>query len=117
EMQVSESASFAGASWEAASASRAFELTAGDGVKTVYVRFRDTAGNTTGSYNDTISLDTTPPTGAMLAIVGNPSAVSSTTVSLTLGATGASTVELANNLAFTRASTFAYTTATSTTLS
>jgi hypothetical protein len=117
EMQVSESSTFAGASWEAISASRAFELSAGDGVKTVYVRFRDTAGNTTGSYDDTIALDTTPPTGATLAIVGNPSAVSTTTVSLTLGATGASTVELANNLAFTGAVSFAYTTATSTTIS
>src|SRR5690606_10348543 len=116
EMQVSESASFAGASWEAAASSRAFELSAGDGVKTVYVRLRDTAGNATGSYNDTIWLDTTPPTGATLAIVGNPSAVSSTSVSLTLGATGAATIELANNSAFTGASTIAYTTSASHTL-
>jgi hypothetical protein len=33
----------------------------GDGVKTVYVQFMDGAGNVSGSFSDSINLDTTPP--------------------------------------------------------
>jgi uncharacterized protein (AIM24 family) len=36
-------------------------LTTGDGTKTVYVWFRDVAGNTSTSYSDTIILDMTAP--------------------------------------------------------
>ena len=43
-------------------ASRAWTLTSGDGVKTVYVKFGDGAGNWSGVYSDTIILDTTGPT-------------------------------------------------------
>jgi hypothetical protein len=38
------------------------ELTAGDGVKTVYMRLKDAAGNEAGPFTDTITLDTTQPT-------------------------------------------------------
>lgn len=42
-------------------------LTSGDGEKVVYARFRDTVGNwTTTSENDSITLDTTPPTGSVI---------------------------------------------------
>ena len=72
----------------AAASSRAFELSPGDGVKTVYVRFRDTAGNTTGSYNDTISLDTTPPTG-WFTVNGGAKETSSNVVTVKNYVTGA----------------------------
>src|SRR5690606_21156278 len=117
EMRIAENPSFTGAVWQPAASVFTHTLSAGDGAKTVYAQLRDAAGNSSGVGSDGISIDTTPPSGATLAIVGNPSAISSTTVSLTLAATGASTVDLANNLAFTGASTFAYTTATSATLS
>ena len=51
-----------GAAWtspEAFAANRAWTLTAGDGLKTVYVMFKDNAGNWSGAYNDTITLDST----------------------------------------------------------
>jgi hypothetical protein len=38
-----------------------FALTSGDGLKTVYVKFKDSFGNEVGNYSDTITLDTTPP--------------------------------------------------------
>ena len=38
----------------------------GDGVKTIYVRFKDGNGNVSASYSDTIILDTTAPTGSIL---------------------------------------------------
>ena len=38
-----------------------FTLTSEDGLKTVYVKFKDSFGNEVGAYSDTIYLDTTPP--------------------------------------------------------
>ncbi len=47
--------------WENYAATKAWTLTAGDGVKTVYAEFRDVALNVSAT-NDTIILDATPPT-------------------------------------------------------
>ncbi|MED5017263.1 S-layer homology domain-containing protein [Paenibacillus chibensis] len=47
--------------FEPVASSRSFTLTAGDGVKTVYVRFKDEAGNVSDSVSAQIALDTTPP--------------------------------------------------------
>jgi hypothetical protein len=38
-----------------------FTLPSGDGIKTVYMRFRDGVGNTTADVTDTIILDTVGP--------------------------------------------------------
>jgi hypothetical protein len=43
-------------------ASTGITLSAGDGTKTGYVRFRDALDNETSDYTDTILLDTTGPT-------------------------------------------------------
>jgi hypothetical protein len=42
--------------WETYAASRTWTLTSGTGIKTVYVQFQDPAGNTSGSYSDSIEL-------------------------------------------------------------
>jgi YD repeat-containing protein len=42
--------------------SKAWGMSSGDGTKSVYAKFKDTAGNWSVSYNDTIQLDATPPT-------------------------------------------------------
>jgi hypothetical protein len=42
-------------------ATKAWTLTTGDGPKTVYVKFKDTLGNWSSAYSDTILLDQTPP--------------------------------------------------------
>ncbi len=47
---------------EAYAATKSWTLTAGDGVKTVYAKFKDAAGNWSVPASDTITLDTTPPT-------------------------------------------------------
>jgi PKD repeat protein len=47
---------------EAIAATKSWFLTAGDGDKTVYVKFTDNAGNSS-VFSDTITLDTTPPGG------------------------------------------------------
>ena len=41
---------------------KVWTLGAGDGVKAVYVKFKDMAGNWSTRYSDSILLDTTPPT-------------------------------------------------------
>ena len=47
---------------EAYATSKSWTLTSGDGSKTVYAKFQDPAGNWSAAANDTIILDTTPPT-------------------------------------------------------
>ncbi|MBP8128700.1 MAG: SBBP repeat-containing protein [Candidatus Hydrogenedentes bacterium] len=48
--------------WLAFAPTRAWQLSAGDGAKTVYARFRDAAGNVTAaSLADSITLDTAEP--------------------------------------------------------
>jgi len=48
-------------SWEDYATEKSWTLTSGDGTKTVYVKFKDSAGNVSETYSDTIILDTTPP--------------------------------------------------------
>ncbi|MFB9329925.1 S-layer homology domain-containing protein [Paenibacillus aurantiacus] len=53
-----------GTTWSAqepVAASKSIALPAGDGEKTVHVRFTDKAGNVSDAVNDAITLDTTPP--------------------------------------------------------
>jgi hypothetical protein len=47
--------------WEAYTTSKEFTLPSGDGEKTVYVEFKDQAGNVSETYQDKIILDTTAP--------------------------------------------------------
>lgn len=55
------------ASWETYATSKSITLTSGDGVKTVYVKFRDSVGNETAAISKTTTLDTT---GAVVTITG-----------------------------------------------
>ena len=51
---------------EAYTGTRAYTLLAGDGVKTVYVQYKDTPGNWSSAViSDTITLDTTGPVGTV----------------------------------------------------
>jgi len=72
--------------WEANSATKAWTLSDGDGVKTVYVQFKDTVGNVSTSYSDTIILDSTDPTGTII-IDGGAGATNTTSVALTISCT------------------------------
>ncbi|HBV99392.1 MAG TPA: hypothetical protein DEF36_20425, partial [Desulfotomaculum sp.] len=57
EMMVSEDSGFSGASYEAYATSKSFTLSSGDGTKTVYVKYRDAAGNeASGTISDSITL-------------------------------------------------------------
>ena len=63
----------------------AWTLPGGDGVKTVYVQWRDAAGNWSAVSNDTILLDTTRPTGTV-SINGGAATTTSSNVTLNLTA-------------------------------
>jgi len=67
QMLISNDAGFAGATWEAYATSKAWTLTSGDGLKTVYAKFKDVAGNVSATALDTITVSGTgtvalPPT-------------------------------------------------------
>lgn len=69
QMIISNDAGFTGAPWETYATSKTWTLTTGDGVKTVYAKFRDAAGNMSTAVSDTITVSgtgtiavVTPPT-------------------------------------------------------
>ncbi len=62
QMMLSNDAGFAGASWEAFGSPRAWTLSTLDGIKTVYVKVRDAAGNESITQTPSITLDTLKPT-------------------------------------------------------
>jgi hypothetical protein len=88
QVMASNNSSFAGVTWTDYATSLDWSLVAGDGTKTVYVKFRDRAGNVSGVYSDTIILDTTAPTGSIL-IQGGAAVVTQTQVVLALAASDA----------------------------
>jgi len=68
-MMIANTSAFTGASWETYATSKAWTLTTVDGVKTVYAKFKDTAGNISTAVSDTITLGvvavTTLPAGCL----------------------------------------------------
>jgi FtsP/CotA-like multicopper oxidase with cupredoxin domain len=74
--------------WEAYATTRNVTLPAGDGTKTIYVQFRDAAGNVSTPYSDSIVLDQTAPTGSVV-INGGAATTNSLYVNLALSATDA----------------------------
>jgi len=62
QMMISNYSNFNDVTWEPFSATKAVVLLSGDGIKTVYAKFRDSNGHESPTYNDTIILDTAAPT-------------------------------------------------------
>jgi hypothetical protein len=58
QMMISNDASFTGGAWETYATSKAWTLTAGNGTKTVYAKFRDSALNASTTVSDTIVFGT-----------------------------------------------------------
>jgi len=58
EMLISNDAGFAGASWEAYATSKPWVLTSGDGVKTVYAKFRNANGTMSSVVSDIVIVST-----------------------------------------------------------
>jgi len=75
-------------SWQTYATTANWSLAAGDGLKTIYAQFMDGAGNVSGSFTATTTLDTTPPTGS-ISINGGAAYCTALAVALTLGASDA----------------------------
>lgn len=88
QMLVSNTSDLTGASWEAYATSKAWVLTAGEGTKTVYVKFRDLAGNISSAVSDTITFSLT-------AVVTTPPATTTTTQGTTTTTTTTTTAPAA----------------------
>lgn len=85
-------ASCAWTAWEAVAATRAFTLTAGDGLKTVRAELQDASGNiSTATISDQITLDQTAPSGSFAIAAGsltNLTGVTLNNISATDGGSG-----------------------------
>lgn len=77
--------------WESSSATKSWTLISGDGTKTVYYQIKDNAGLVSSAYSDTITLDTTGPTGSIVINSGDSYTIF-TSVTLTLSASDANGV-------------------------
>jgi hypothetical protein len=69
--------------WEPYAAAKSWTLTSGNGIKTVYVKFKDLAGNESVVCSDTIILDAAPPP-RLVKINGDSVYANSTSVTLNL---------------------------------
>ena len=85
EMMISNDPAFSGASWEAFSETKSWNLVASpDGLKTVYVKFRDSLLNEmSAAESDSITLDTSLPSGISIEINDGDAETGSTSVNLT----------------------------------
>ncbi len=61
QMMISNNSAFTAGVWETYAIAKAWTLTIGNGVKPVFVKFRDAAGNISIAVSDTITLNTTTP--------------------------------------------------------
>ena len=67
-MMVSNRIDFPDAKWESYTTSKKFTLVGEDGIKFVFVRYRDAVGNISEIAYDRIGLDRTAPTGGEITI-------------------------------------------------
>lgn len=67
-MMLSNFPDFKGATWEPYRTEKPWKFEKSDGVKTVYARFRDAAGNETKVFSDDIIMDLKPPTQCTIAV-------------------------------------------------
>ncbi len=65
-MMAGEDPDFTGQNWDAYCSTATFTLSGGDGLKTVYVKFKDRNGWESPVYNGSIVLDTIPPAGSIV---------------------------------------------------
>ena len=102
-MQVSNRPNFAGKRWIGYTPLNInWQLSGNDGMKSVYVRFKDESGNISKVYSDSIVLDRTPPRNASVSIDGGEQITnnSNKTVELTLKADGVSEMQISNIYTF-----------------
>ncbi len=96
EVMISNSEQFQGGRWEPYKETLKWivDLSVGDGVKSVYAKFRDQAGNESTSTKATIIMDTTPPTDGSIIINGGEKFTKSTKLKISIQSKDATKVRL-----------------------
>ena len=95
DMNVSNSAGCAsGGSWEAYGASKSWTLGQANATATVYVKFKDLAGNESSCISASIIHDDIPPGGTSISINGGAGYVTATNVALSLAATDTNAIQM-----------------------
>ena len=95
-MMVSNNSSLWGGLWETYTVTKSWTLSTGDGTKTVYVKFKNSTGNESIVYRDTIILDSTPPTGS-LSINNGAQSTSIASVTLNIKSKDSSQMMVSND--------------------
>jgi hypothetical protein len=67
-MMLSNNPVFQGAKWETYKSAKEWRLDKEDGIKNIYVKFRDQIGNESDVYSDRVLMDKTPPKNVALKI-------------------------------------------------
>jgi hypothetical protein len=96
QMIISESPAFSGAAWTGYATGVSFSVSAGDGRKVVYAKFRDLAGNESQVASDSTILDTVSPANPGIAINNGAVYTRSVSVTLALAASGAAEMKVYN---------------------
>jgi len=103
-MMISNDSTFKNARWQAYSPENIYwKLVGEDGLKIVYAKFADIAGNESFVYKDSIVLDRRPPMKASIKIIGENTQTNTQAVQLELYAEGADEMMIANDFRFTNA--------------
>ncbi|KXX72010.1 hypothetical protein [Flammeovirga sp. SJP92] len=101
-MLVAQSSNFEGAAWEPYNTKKSFKLSEGDGIKQIFVKYKDLAGNQTQTYSSSITMDTSAPQNITLSI--DQGAESTTNinklVTLELNGDDAAMMMVSNNSSF-----------------
>lgn len=117
QIKISNDPTLVEATWETVANARSWSLSAGEGIKTVYIKFKDRVGNETAEIaSASILLDTLQPTNPSMTI--QEGAYTNThLIHLSLSASDATFYKISEDPQFTDASLLPFTSATSWTLS
>jgi len=115
-MKISNYITFSGATWVEYNTSKAWSLASGDGTKTVYIKVKDRAGKESNSFSNNITLDTTSPSSLTISIESGQSYVNTTSVTLSLSATNATSMMVSNYANFSGGVWESYSTSKNTSL-
>lgn len=96
-MQLTDDGTFAGRPWEPYRAQTEWIFSGIQGSHTLTVRYRDDAGNLSGTAAATIALDSEAPTAPSLSINGAAAYTTAATVTLTLGAGDATGMQISSD--------------------
>jgi hypothetical protein len=103
-MMIANDSTFKGARWLGYSPENiSWNLLGDDGLKIIYSKFMDNAGNESFIYKDSIYLDRKPPLKASVKILTENTQTSVQTVQLELSAEGAEEMMVSNDFKFTNA--------------